>query len=80
VVPADPAVDVLEQLVALLNWNAALKDPSVASLVKLPFDNVKGLSAAREPSSLCSVGREHLTEEVIEVRLSPVGRNVGLHR
>jgi hypothetical protein len=35
-VPADPAVDVLQQPVALLDRNAAVYDPGVASLVKLP--------------------------------------------
>ena len=47
-------------------------------LVELPFDDDEGLGAAREPSGLCIVGREHLMEEAIEIRCSLVGRRVRL--
>jgi hypothetical protein len=39
---------------------------------------VPGSDTACEPSSLRLVGREHLAEEVIEVRLSIVDQSVGL--
>ena len=50
----------------------------MAALVELPFDDDKGLGTTREPSSLHLVGREHLVEEAIEIRCSPVGQRVGL--
>ena len=51
----------------------------MATLVELPFDDDEGLGATREPSSLRLVGREHLMEEAIEIKCSPVGRRVGLY-
>ena len=50
----------------------------MAVLIELPFDDDKGLGAMREPSGLRLVGREHLMEEAIKIRCSPVDRMVGL--
>ena len=51
----------------------------MAVLIELPFDDDKGLGAMREPSGLRLVGREHLMEEAIEIRCSPVGWRVRLY-
>ena len=51
----------------------------MAALVELPFDDDEGLGTTRELSVLRLVDREHLVEEAIEIRCSPVGRRVGLH-
>ena len=56
-VPADPIVDISQQLLSLFNGDLALLDPGVASLIELPLNNDKGLRATREPPSLCSVRR-----------------------
>ena len=50
----------------------------MVAFVELPFDDNEGLGAMRESSGLRLVGREHLVEEAIEIRCSPVGRRVGL--
>ena len=71
-------MNVFQQVLPLLSSNAMLQDSGVATLVELPFDDDEGLSATREPSGLRLVGREHLVEEAIEIRCSPVGRRVGL--
>jgi hypothetical protein len=53
----------------------------VASLVELPVNNDERLSAMCELSGLYFVSREHLTEEVIEIRCPLVDQKVGLcHR
>ena len=51
-VPADPTVDITQQLLPLFDGDAALQDPDVASPVELALNNDKGLGATREPSSL----------------------------
>ena len=50
----------------------------MAALVELPFDDDEGLGVTLELSILHLVGREHLVEEAIEIRRSPVGQRVGL--
>ena len=40
----------------------------MASLVELPLNNDEGLAMACEPPGLHFVHRDHLAEEVIEVR------------
>ena len=47
-------------------------------LVELPFDDDEGLGVMRELSGLRLVGREHLVEEAIEIRCSPIGPRVRL--
>ena len=74
----DHSMDVFQQVLPLLGGDATLQDSSVAVLVELPFDDDEGLGATHEPPGLCPVGREHLVEEAIEIRCSPVGRRVGL--
>ena len=51
----------------------------MATLVELPFDDDEGLGATRELLGLRLVGREHLVEEAIEIRCSPVGWRVRLY-
>ena len=48
----------------------------MVALVELPFDEDEGLGVTRKPSGLHLVSREHLVEEAIEIRCSPVGRRV----
>ena len=74
----DPSMDVFQQVLSLVGGDATLQDSSVAALVELPFDDDEGLGVMREPSGLCLVSREHLVEEAIEIRCSPVGRRVRL--
>ena len=54
---ADPTVDISQQLLSLFNGDAALQDPSVASLVELSLNNGEGLGVTREPSSLRFIHR-----------------------
>ena len=68
----------LPAVLPLLDGDAALQDSSEAALVELPFDDDEGLGMTPEPSGLHLVGREHLVEEAIEIRRSPVNRRVGL--
>ena len=75
---ADPSMDIFQQVLPLLSSNAMLQDSGVATLVELPFDDDEGLGTTREPSGLRLVGSEHLMEEAIEIRCSPVGRRVRL--
>ena len=56
-VPADPTVDISQQLLPLFDGDATLQDPSVASLVELTLNNNEGLGATREPLSLHFVRR-----------------------
>ena len=56
-VPTDPTVDISQQLLSLFNGDAALQDPSVASLVELTLNNDDGLDATRVPPSLHFVCR-----------------------
>ena len=51
-VPADPAVDITQQLLFSFDGDATLQDPSVASPVELAINKDKGLGAMREPLSL----------------------------
>ena len=51
----------------------------MAALVELPFDDDEGLGTMHEPSGLRLVGREHLMEEAIEIRCSPVIWRVRLY-
>ena len=51
----------------------------MASPVELALNNNKGLGTMREPSSLCFVHRQRLTEEVVEVRCPLVGQRVRLY-
>ena len=76
----DPTVDITQQLLLLFDGDAALQDPGVASPIELTLNNNKGLGALRELSSLCFVHRQHLMEEVVEIRHPPVGQRVGLYR
>ena len=78
VMSADPSMDVFQQVLPLLGGDAALQDSSEAVLVELPFDDDEGLGMTREPSGLHLVDREHLMEEAIEIRFSPVGHRVEL--
>ena len=76
-VPADPTMDITQQLLPLFDGDAALQDPGVALLVELDLNNDKGLDATREPPSPRFVHRQRLTEEVVEVRRPPVGQGSG---
>ena len=71
-VTADPTVDITQQLLPLLDGDAALQDPGVALPVEFAINNGKGLGATCEPPSLCLVRWQRLTEEVVEVRHPPV--------
>ena len=61
-----------------MSSNRSFPSSDVAALVELPFDDDEGLGTTHEPSGLRLVGREHLMEEAIEIRCSPVGRRVSL--
>ena len=56
-VPADPTVDITQQLLPLFDGDAALQDPGVALPVELALNNDKGLGMTSEPSSLHFVCR-----------------------
>ena len=51
-VPIDPTVDITQQLLPLFDGDAALSDPSVASLIELALNKDKGFGVMREPSCL----------------------------
>ena len=51
-VTADPTVDIAQQPLPLFDEDAALQDPSVASVVELALHKNKGLGMTCEPSSL----------------------------
>ena len=51
-VPADPTMDITQQLLALFNGDATLQDPSVTSPVELALNNDKGLGMTCEPLCL----------------------------
>ena len=72
-VPADPAMDITQQLLPLFDGNAALQDPGAALPIELTLNNDKGLGVTRESPSLHFVHRQCLTEEVVEVRCPLVG-------
>ena len=55
-VPTDPTMDISQQLLSLFDRDAALQDPSVASLMRA-LNSDKGLGATCEPLSLCFVHR-----------------------
>jgi len=76
---ADPSMEVFQQILPLLGRDAVLQDFGEATYVELPFDDDEGLGATREPSGHRLISREHLVEEAIEIRCSPVDRRVGLH-
>ena len=42
-VPADPTVDITQQLLPLFDGDVAFEDPSVASPIELALNNNKGL-------------------------------------
>ena len=71
-VTIDPIVDIAQQMLPQFNRDAALQDSSVTSLVEFAPHKNKGLGMTCEPSSLCLVCRQRLTEEVVEVRRSLV--------
>ena len=50
----------------------------MVALIELPFDDDEGLGMTRELLVYHLVDREHLMEETIEIRCSPVGQRVGL--
>ena len=78
-VPIDPTMDITQQPLPSFDGDAALEDPSVTSPVELTLNKDKGLGATRELSSLCSIHRQRLIEEVVEVRCPLVGQRVGLY-
>ena len=49
----------------------------MVALVELPFDDDIELGVTREPLGLRLVSREHLIEEAIEIRCSPVTLPLG---
>ena len=77
-VPADPTMDITQQLLPLFNGDAALLDPGVASPVELALNNDKGLGMMRETPSLYFIHWQRLTEQVVEVRCPLVGQRVEL--
>ena len=50
----------------------------MASLVEFALHKDEGLGAMREPSSVCLVRKQRLTEEVVEVERPPVDQRVKL--
>ena len=77
-VPTNPTMDINQQLLPLFDGDAALQDPGVASPIELALNSDKGLGTTCEPPSLHFVHRQHLTEEVVEVRRPLLGQRVGL--
>jgi hypothetical protein len=49
-----------------------LEDLGVTLLIEFSLDDDKGLILAHKPSGLYPIHREHLADDVIEVRDSPV--------
>ena len=56
-VTTDPTMDITQQLLPLLDGDAALQDPSVAPPLEFTINNGKGIRAMREPLSLHLVHR-----------------------
>ena len=56
-VPADPTVDISQQLLPLFDGDATLQDPGVASSVELTLNKDKRLGMMHEPLSLCFIHR-----------------------
>ena len=61
-VTADPTVDITQQALPLLNGDAALQDPGVASFVEFALHKNEGFGTACKPSSLRLVRRQHVME------------------
>jgi hypothetical protein len=78
--PADPARDILQQLFPLFDHDTTLQYLGVTPFVELSLDDDEGLSTAYELLGLRLLSREHLAEEIVEIRHPRVGRRVGLHR
>ena len=72
-VTVDPTMDIAQQPLLLFDGDATLQDPGVASPVELALNKDKGLGATHEPPSLRFVHRQHLMEEIVEVRHPLVG-------
>ena len=64
-VTADPTMDHAQQTLPVFNGDAAVYDPSVASLVEFALNKDKGLGDTRELSRLHLVRRQRLMEEVV---------------
>ena len=79
-VTTDPTMDVAQQLLPMLDGDAALQDLCVALLVEFTLYKNEGLGAACEPSSFHLVRRQCVTEEVVKVECSPVDQRVRLYR
>jgi hypothetical protein len=73
-----PIVDVPQQSLSLLSGDAMLQDLGMTLSIEFSLNDDEGLSAPREPLSLHLIGCEHLTDEVIEVRYSPIGQRIRL--
>ena len=65
-------------MLPLFEGDVALQDLSVASLVEFALHKDQGLGTMCEPLGLHLVGREHLMEEVIEVKHPLVSNRIGL--
>ena len=59
-VPADPTVDITQQLFPLFDGDATLQDPGVASPIELALNKDKGLGTMRELLSLHFVRQQCL--------------------
>ena len=55
VVTIDPNVDIAQQVLPLIDGDATLQDPGVASFVEFALHKNEGFGTACEPSSLCPV-------------------------
>jgi hypothetical protein len=66
-VSPDPAVDILQQLLSLLDRDTALQDLGVTSFAEIHFDDDKGHGMECEPSGLHFVSWEQFTKEVVEI-------------
>ena len=71
-VTVDPIMDIAQQALPLLNGDAALQDPGVASFVEFALYKNEGLGVTCEPSSFRIVHWQCVMEEVVEVECSPV--------
>ena len=56
-VPADPTMDISQQLLPLFDGDAVLQDPRMASLIELTLNNDEELGTTREPPRLHFVRR-----------------------
>ena len=72
VVTIDPTVDIVQQALPLLNGDAELQDPGMASFVEFALYKNEGLGTMRESSSFRLVHWQRVMEEVVEVECSPV--------